>query len=166
MAWREVAEGAGRAGGERLRPRRAEDKEIRGEASASERAGGGAPAPLEEKRAGRFQDEGRFVVTGKLEDHGAFKTPTLREIARTAPYMHDGTFSTLEEVIDYYDRGGNKNPFLDAELRPLGLSDTEKQALLAFLRSLNGDISEGPDPERGARQHATVSRGIRLARAW
>jgi len=76
---------------------------------------------------------------------GAFKTPTLREIARTAPYMHDGTLSTLEEVVDYYDRGGNKNPFLDAELRPLDLSDNEKQALLAFLRSLNGDISEGPD---------------------
>ena len=70
--------------------------------------------------------------------------PTLREIARTAPYMHDGTFSTLEEVVDFYDRGGNKNPFLDAELRPLGLSDDEKLALLAFLRSLTGDIREGP----------------------
>ena len=59
--------------------------------------------------------------------------------------MHDGTFSTLEEVVDFYNRGGNKNPFLDGELRPLGLSDEERHALLAFLRSLTGDIHEGPD---------------------
>ena len=115
------------------------------------RAAGGAPAPLEEKWAGVFTDEGRAAITGRPEDRGAFKTPTLREIARTAPYMHDGTFSTLEEVVDFYNRGGNKNPFLDAELRPLGLSDQEKQALLAFLRSLIGDIHEGPDAAVEAR---------------
>ena len=90
-----------------------------------------------------LRDVGRFAVTGKDADRGAFKTPTLREIARTAPYMHDGTLSTLDEVVDFYNRGGNKNPFLDGELRPLGLSDEEKQALLAFLRSLTGDIHEG-----------------------
>ena len=55
--------------------------------------------------------------------------------------MHDGTFSTLEEVVDFYNRGGNRNPFLDGELRPLGLNDNEK---LAFLRSLTGDVHEGP----------------------
>ena len=96
-------------------------------------------------QAAAFNDLGRFAVTGKDADRGAFKTPTLREIARTAPYMHDGTFSTLAEVVNFYDRGGNKNPFLDGELRPLGLSDEEKQALLAFLRSLSGDIHDGPD---------------------
>ena len=95
--------------------------------------------------AGAFQDLGRFAVTGRPEDQGAFKTPTLREIARTAPYMHDGTFSTLNEVLNYYDRGGNKDPFLDGELRPLNLIADEKQALLEFLRSLSGDISEGPN---------------------
>lgn len=89
-------------------------------------------------QAGSFADAGRFAVTGKTEDHGAFKTPTLREIARTAPYMHDGSMTTLEEVIDFYDRGGNKNPFLDAQLRPLGLGEVERQALAAFLRSLSG----------------------------
>lgn len=75
--------------------------------------------------------------------NGAFKTPTLREIARTAPYMHDGSFARLEEVIDYYDRGGNPNPFLDPELRPLHLTAAERPALVAFLRSLNGHVSEG-----------------------
>jgi cytochrome c peroxidase len=67
-----------------------------------------------------------------------FKTPTLREVARTAPYMHDGSLETLEEVVDYYDRGGNKNPHIDAELRPLRLTSKEKSALIEFLRSLNG----------------------------
>ena len=102
---------------------------------------GQGPAGGEESR--EMVDLGRFVVTGKEADRGAFKTPTLREIARTAPYMHDGTFSTLEEVVDFYDRGGNKNPFLDSELRPLGLAGDEKRALLAFLRSLNGTIGGG-----------------------
>lgn len=67
---------------------------------------------------------------------GNFKTPTLREVARTAPYMHDGSIATLEQVVDYYDRGGNRNPKLDSELRPLHLSSEEKSQLVAFLRSL------------------------------
>jgi cytochrome c peroxidase len=67
-------------------------------------------SPLDSNGLGRFQDEGRFVASGKNEDRGAFKTPTLREITRTAPYMHDGSRGTLDEVIDYYDRGGNLQP--------------------------------------------------------
>jgi cytochrome c peroxidase len=89
-------------------------------------------------RDGRILDEGRFRVTGKPEDRGAFKTPTLREIARTAPYMHDGSLLTLTEVIDYYDEGGNTNPGLDTELRPLRLTDLERRILVSFLESLNG----------------------------
>ena len=88
-------------------------------------------------REDRLLDEGRFAVTAKPEDHGAFKTPTLREIARTAPYMHDGSLSTLEDVIEYYDRGGNRNPYLDVELRPLRLAPEEKKAMITFLRSLS-----------------------------
>ncbi|MFQ5663795.1 MAG: cytochrome-c peroxidase [Terriglobia bacterium] len=88
-------------------------------------------------------DPGRFAVTGKEEDRGAFKTPTLREIARTGPYMHDGSLASLEEVIEFYDRGGNPNPYFDPELRPLRLRREEKQALLAFLRALSGTIQEG-----------------------
>jgi len=94
-------------------------------------------------RDGRFVDEGRSAVTGRIDDRGAFKTPTLREIARTAPYMHDGSLTTLDEVIEYYDRGGNANPGLDSELRPLRVTAAEKSALRAFLESLSGTIGEG-----------------------
>ncbi len=94
-------------------------------------------------REDRILDPGRFAVTKKDSDQGAFKTPTLREIARTAPYMHDGSMATLEEVVEYYDRGGNRNPYLDPELRPLNLTEAEKRALVAFLRSLSGTIREG-----------------------
>ena len=90
-------------------------------------------------------DSGRYIVTGLNPDAGAFKTPTLREIARTAPYMHDGSLQTLEDVVDFYDRGGHENPYLDREIRPLHLSDEEKGLLLAFLRSLAGTVREGLD---------------------
>lgn len=94
-------------------------------------------------RDGEPSDPGRFEVTGKQEDRGKFKTPTLREIDRTAPYMHDGSIATIEEVIEYYDRGGNPNPYLDRELHPLNLTAEEKEALLEFLGALSGDIREG-----------------------
>ena len=79
-------------------------------------------------------DPGRKAVTGLAGDMGAFKTPTLREIARTAPYMHDGRFATLEEVINFYDKGGTPNPWLDEEIFPLKLTDQEKADLATFLR--------------------------------
>ena len=94
-------------------------------------------------QAGQLLDQGRFAVTSDDEDRGAFKTPTLREVTRTAPYMHDGSIATLEEVIEFYDRGGNANPYLDLEIHPLRLTDEEKTALLAFLRSLSGTVQEG-----------------------
>ena len=94
-------------------------------------------------RDGQWLDPGRFAVTDKEADRGAFKTPTLREIARTAPYMHDGSIATLEQVIEFYNRGGNANPYRDPELRPLHLSEEEKRALAAFLRSLSGTLKEG-----------------------
>ena len=94
-------------------------------------------------RDGELLDPGRFKVTSKKKDQGAFKTPTLREIALTAPYMHDGSLATLEEVIESYNRGGNPNPYLDPELRPLHLAAEEKKSLLAFLRSLSGTVQEG-----------------------
>jgi hypothetical protein len=68
-------------------------------------------------RRGTPSDIGRAAVTGADEDRGAFKTPTLREVARTAPYMHDGSIKTLGAVIDYYDRGAQRNPGLDHRLR-------------------------------------------------
>ncbi len=84
-------------------------------------------------------DEGRFAVTKDPADWGAFKTPTLREIAKTAPYMHDGSLATLEEVVDYYDKGGVKNKNLDERLKPLNLTAQEKKDLVEFMKSLSGE---------------------------
>jgi len=94
-------------------------------------------------RDGRLADQGRFTVTGNERDRGAFKTPTLREIARTAPYMHDGSLATLDDVIDFYSDGGRPNPSLDSEIRRRNFTAEEKRALAAFLRSLNGRVREG-----------------------
>ena len=74
---------------------------------------------------------------------GSFKTPTLREVARQGPYMHDGSVATLEEVIDYYDKGGNKVEGLDGEMHELHLTRGEKAGLLEFLKALTGVIREG-----------------------
>jgi cytochrome c peroxidase len=84
-------------------------------------------------------DEGRFGVTKNAADWGAFKTPTLRDIARTAPYMHDGSLKTLEEVVDFYDKGGTPNHNLDEKIKPLKLSDQDKKDLVAFMHALNGE---------------------------
>src|SRR5262249_1915349 len=78
-------------------------------------------------------DLGRFVVSGKDEDQGAFKTPTLRDIEHTAPYMHDGSLKTLEDVVEHYDKGGIKNPRLAQRIKPLKLSKEDKADLVAFL---------------------------------
>jgi len=84
-------------------------------------------------------DLGRYMETKNPEDIGAFKTPTLREISRTAPYMHDGRFAHLEDVVNFYNQGGIKNPHLDNTIIPLELTAEEKHDLVAFLRSLNGE---------------------------
>lgn len=94
-------------------------------------------------RTGAVTDQGRASVSKQAEDRGAFKTPTLREVSRTAPYMHDGGIGTLDEVVDYYDRGGQRNPGLDPKLRPLRLSPSDKQDVVAFLLSLTGTIRDG-----------------------
>ena len=79
-------------------------------------------------------DLGRHEVTKVEGDKGAFKTPTLREIDRSAPYMHDGRFKTLEEVVDYYDKGCHPNPQLDEEIFELKLTPAEKADLVTFLK--------------------------------
>lgn len=83
-------------------------------------------------------DLGRFEITLDPADRFAFKTPSLRNVARTAPYMHDGSLATLEDVVDFYDRGGGELGEKDARIAPLGLSPQEKQALVAFLVALDG----------------------------
>jgi cytochrome c peroxidase len=79
-------------------------------------------------------DLGRFEISKLEGDKGSFKTPTLRDIARTAPYMHDGSLATLEEVVEYYDKGGTPNDYMDEELFPLKLTAEQKAALVVFLK--------------------------------
>jgi cytochrome c peroxidase len=96
---------------------------------------GGSPDDFDFTEAQRAE-LGRFNITHVIADIGKFKTPTLRNIALTAPYLHDGSLQTLEEVVEYYDQGGEKNPFLDSAIFPLHLTDQEKQDLVAFLKAL------------------------------
>jgi cytochrome c peroxidase len=84
-------------------------------------------------------DVGRVKVSKAASETGAFKTPTLRNVAQTAPYMHDGSEATLAAVVDYYDRGGNPNPHRSKEIRPLKLAPQERADLVAFMESLTGD---------------------------
>ncbi|MGH7130012.1 MAG: cytochrome-c peroxidase, partial [Planctomycetaceae bacterium] len=91
-------------------------------------------------------DLGREAESGLQGDRGSFKTPTLREIARTAPYMHDGSLKTLEQVVEHYVKGGVKNPWLDESIFPLKLTEQEKKDLVQFLKE--GLASEDfPDHE-------------------
>ena len=83
------------------------------------------------------------MATRNHTDRGKFKTPTLREVARTAPYMHDGSLETLKDVVRFYSDGGRPNPNLDPDIRQLSLSDQEKAQLIAFLRALSGSVREG-----------------------
>lgn len=92
-----------------------------------------------DRQSKSFADAGHHDVTNKPEDVGAFKTPTIREIANTAPYMHDGSLATLREVVDFYDQGGIPNPRLDPVIKPLKLTEQEKQDLVEFMESLNGE---------------------------
>jgi len=108
-------------------------------------------------------DLGRFDHTKDSADKGKFKVPTLRNIAQTPPYLHDGSEATLMDVIEYYDRGGVPNPWLDPLMMPLHLTAREKADLVAFLEALSGPVREieipsfpegdgvTPDPNGGLR---------------
>ena len=86
-------------------------------------------------------DLGYYAIT-KLEGHkGAFKTPTLREIASTAPYMHDGSQKTLEEVVSFYNKGGHKNKWLSTKIKPLKLTKQDESDIVEFLKALSGDLT-------------------------
>ena len=90
----------------------------------------------------RTSELGRFAISRKLDDIGSFKTPTLRNVAKTAPYMHDGSLATLREVMEHYNNGGVTEPgdpvndFLSSGIRPLNLNDEEIDALVAFMEAL------------------------------
>jgi len=108
---------------------------------------------------GNLKDLGRFQVTNKEEDRGAFKTPHLRNIAKTGPYMHDGSLETLKQVIDFYIGAGNSNPWRDKDLKELDhLTRQERDDLEAFLNALTGEIpyDVGPPEEGGAATTAAL----------
>jgi cytochrome c peroxidase len=89
---------------------------------------------------GKFTDLGRYSQTKLESDKGEFKTPTLRNVALSAPYMHDGSLKTLKDVVDFYVGGGNSNPYLDKEIKALRLSAQDRADLVEFLKSLTGDM--------------------------
>ncbi|WP_406699765.1 cytochrome c peroxidase [Singulisphaera sp. Ch08] len=90
-----------------------------------------------------FADYGRFVISPigskNNSELGAFKTPTVREIEKSGPYMHDGSLKTLEEVVEHYNKGGNPNPSLDKDIKKLNLTDSEKADVVAFMKALTGE---------------------------
>jgi cytochrome c peroxidase len=106
---------------------------------------------------GKFADLGRFIIAPvgakNPAEYGAFKTPTCRDVARTAPYMHDGSLATLEEVVEHYNKGGNPNPALDKDIKKLNLTAQEKADVVEFMKALNGEpikvelptLPAGPD---------------------
>jgi cytochrome c peroxidase len=117
-------------------------------------------------RVRQFADIGRFALSGEAKDRGAFKVPTLRNIALTAPYMHDGSMKTLEETVDFYFDGGRANPHLSGVVPHGGIHDIpheqQKQAkadLVAFMKALTGDTPPGvkPLPPLGRPQRAGVN---------
>jgi cytochrome c peroxidase len=95
-------------------------------------------------------DVGREAVTHDEKDRGAFKTPTIRNVAQTAPYMHDGSIATLAEVVEWYNKGGHPNPHLSDKVKKLNLTDEEKADLVAFMEACSGEfpkIETGRLPE-------------------
>lgn len=88
---------------------------------------------------GELPDLGRFEQSRINAEKGAFKTPTLRNVAQSAPYMHDGSLKTLKDVVDFYAGGGNSNDHLDPQIKPLHLSAQDRSDLVAFLESLTGE---------------------------
>ena len=95
-------------------------------------------------------DLGRFTVTKNEKDTGAFKTPTIRNVALTAPYMHDGSVATLEEVVEWYDKGGHQNAHLSDKIRPLKLSEQDQIDLVEFMKACTGStptVETGRLPE-------------------
>ena len=84
------------------------------------------------------RDPGYYVISRRPKDLGAFRTPPLRQVEQTGPYMHNGSIASLSELIEFFNRGGGDDPNKSTLLKPLNLSSAEKQALEAFLRSLTG----------------------------
>lgn len=93
------------------------------------------------------EDVGRFAVTKDPKDKGAFKVPTLRNISMTPPYMHTGVFNTLDEVVEFYNQGGGAHPNKSPKIVKLNMTDSEKKDLVAFLKTLTGELPQIVPPQ-------------------
>jgi cytochrome c peroxidase len=111
----------------------------------------------------RSSDYGRRDVTGSPEDSHKFKTPTLRSVAVTAPYMHDGSIATLPEVIAFYNRGGTPGAHKDKEIQPLRLTSQEERDLLAFLLALTSPVVKVSAEEIESRRASPSNPGVLMA---
>jgi cytochrome c peroxidase len=109
---------------------------VRAMAAARDKSGQSFAALVKHEGAGEL---GRFVTTGNILDIGAFRTPSLRNVELTAPYFHDGSAPTLEDVVRFYVKGGKKNPNRDWQLDPVELAENEQKDLIAFLKALTSD---------------------------
>ncbi len=122
-----------------------------------------------DEKSRKFDDLGRFVIApigGKNDsDIGSFKTPTVRDVTRTGPYMHDGSEKTLEAVVEFYNKGGNRNPHLDKDMKPLNLSAQEKADVVEFMKALTGEETKVALPDAPARPRRQVPRPPRRADA-
>jgi cytochrome c peroxidase len=98
------------------------------------------------EKTGKFADLGRWAIDpigAKVDASlGAFKTPTVRDVERNGPYMHDGSLATLEDVVEHYDKGGTPNPALDPDMKKLGLTAQEKKDVVAFMKALSGETKK------------------------
>lgn len=104
-------------------------------------------------------DVGLYALTQAAGDKGKFRTPSLREVARTAPYMHNGMFKSLQEVVQFYNQGGGDSPHKDAKLKSLNLNSDEVTALVVFLESLNGELVTVAEPQVAVVQALSLGKG-------
>ena len=101
-----------------------------------------------------FSELGRFLVTKQTNDIGAFKTPNLRDVALTQPYMHDGSLKTLWDVMDHYNKGGVPNPNLDGGIQRLGLTEAEIDDVVNFMAALTSSKFAALGRDEIAKQRA------------
>ena len=111
-----------------------------------------------------YSELGRFLVTQKKEDVGAFRTPFLRDVLLTGPYMHDGSLETLWDVVEFFNKGGERNASLDAEMKPLGLTASEVDDLVNFLGALTSDRFAELRAAELDRQHTTYQYRLAVQR--
>ena len=93
-----------------------------------------------------FADTGRAAISRNEAETGAFKTPTLRDVSRHAPYMHDGSLATLKDTVEHYNTGGTPNPWLSPRMKKLELTPEEVDALVAFMQALDGEGYQDTPP--------------------